>query len=677
MSFQYATYDDYLVKLNLVTGEVSIRCGKVQLAEKLTFYRTDGKKLCFTAADTEWLQTSNDLVARYYEDEVTHTLRFSVHQDGVTISAPEELQMKGVCGLGADVRPMSSDKHNFFRSGFGKASTTLDDMLFDVEKDAAFIMKGDCGRRFRFNHEAKVFEIDAPITGKVTLCYEEEIYKRKYKINYKPISKDVTFKKPPVGWMTWYALTYDANEETVMANVRWVDEHLRRYGVDTIWIDWEWYHDAGFDTFHPDTTRYPKGMKQLSDDIRKYGFSPSLCIAFAREWEVNDYMREHPEIMLAIDQFWCGKYFFDYSNPTYLEDFLPKALHQVDEWGFEAIKFDTLAPGIRAQERFHQHMYDPEMTSKEAYRKVATITRDVLGKDRYMLSCCAANDSDILWACDKFEAARVGADVFNWEEFINNAVKRVARYYPFHNIVFYNDADCVIAREEYSTIEQVKSRTAFISMLGLPVTLGDDMPTLSQDRVEIIKRSIPVLDIHTMDVDRHVPSDVAVTSLVIDTELQNYSLVSVFNTSEKALSKTVSLAELGIDAANSLYYEYYSGESKDLSDGSITATLKPFETKIYAVREKAAHPQIISTNRHVTQGIIEISAMAWNEKKHTLSLTADLVGQDLYTVSVLVPEGYQFKEQKGFDDVTAIGDVLKLSVTADENETRDFEIVFK
>ncbi len=675
MSFQYATYDDYMVKLDLTTAEISIRCGQVVLAEKLTFYK-NGKKLCFTEADTDWLLTSNDLVAKYYEEDESRVLRLSVHQDGVTIKAIECLQMKGVCSFGADARPMSLEKHNFFRSAYGPAATTLDDMLFDMEKDAAFIMKGDCGKRFRFNHEEQVFEIDARINGEVSLFYEEEIYKRKYKINYKPISKDVTFKKPPVGWMTWYALTFDANEKTVMANVTWLEEHLNRYGVDTIWIDWEWYHDAGFDTFHPDTTRYPKGMKQLSDDIRKHGLSPSLWVAFAREWEVNDYMREHPEIMLAIDQFWCGKYFFDYSNPTYLEDFLPKALRQVDEWGFEAVKFDTLAPGIRAQERFHQHMYNPEMTSKEAYRKVAEVTREVLGKDRYLLSCCAANDSDILWACDKFEAARVGADVFQWGEFIESAVKRVARYYPFHNVVFYNDADCVIAREEYSTIEQVKSRTAFISMLGLPVTLGDDMPTLSQDRVEIIKRSIPVLDIHTTDLNRTEFADVTITNLTVDTKLQRYNLVNVFNTTEEVVTETVCLDALGIDAKDLVYYEYYSGETQDVANGTITASLKPFETKIYAIREKTVHPQIISTNRHVTQGAIEIVALAWNDKARTLSFKADLVGEDLYTVSVRVPEGYTFAKQNGFDTAVCEDNILKLSVTVPENETRSFEVIF-
>ena len=676
MACQYATHVDYWVKLDLETSELMVRYGETTLVQNLVFSK-EGSRLIFTEATTERNQEFTKLIAKYQVGAEAREVIFSVNSKGVTVKAPETLRLKGASGFGAEARPMSLSEHDFFRSGFGTACSTLDDMLFDVTCDRGLVIAGDCGKRFIYNREAKRYDVDALLKGDVVIKLEENLYGGRYEITYAPVNKNATFKKPPVGWMTWYALKYTVTEENVLANAKWLSDNLGRFGVDTVWIDWEWCHDRGVaDNLRVDANRYPNGLKFVADKIKEYGLVPSLWIGFSTERTENDYMREHPEIVLAVEPYWCGEYFFDISHPTYMDDYLPKALSQVDEWGFEAIKFDTLAPGIRAQERFHQHMYDPDMTSKEAYRKVATITRDVLGKDRYMLSCCAVNDSDILWACDKFEAARVGADVFNWEEFINNAVKRVARYYPFHNVVFYNDADCVIARDEYSTIDQVKSRTAFISMLGLPVTLGDDMPTLQEERVEIIKRSIPVLDIHTMDVDRHEPSDVAVTGLVIDTELQNYSIVSVFNTTEKALTKTVTLAELGIDGENSLYYEYYSGETMDIEDGSITATLKPFETKIYAVREKTAHPQVISTNRHVTQGIIEISAMAWAEESRTLSMTADLVGRDLYTVSVCIPEGYQFKEQKGFDSAEVKDSLLTLSVTASENETRDFEVVF-
>ncbi len=677
MGCQYATYDDYLVKLDLDTSEVLIRYGKKVLVEKLAFFRYGVQKLQFTAADTAWLQETNEIVASYHDGHQPRTITLAVHNDGLTIKTQQEVRIVGLTSMDQNARPMSTQEHTFFRSAYGPACTTLDDMLFEVSTDSALILQGNCGKRFRLNRETNRYEIDARVQEEVHLKLEENLYVQKYKIPYSPIHKDVTFSKPPVGWMTWYALMFDANEQTVSDNVKWLSENLNRYGVDAIWIDWEWYHDEGFDTFHPDTNRYPHGMKHVSDMIKEHGLVPCLWVAFAREWEVNDYMRENPEILLVIDDsFWCGKYYFDYSHPKYLNDFLPKALSQVDEWGFVGVKFDTLACGVRVHERFHEKMYDPDMTTRDAFRAVCKKTREVLGKDRYLLSCCASKDSDILWACDQFEAARIGADVFGWDEFVQNAVMRAARYYPMHNVVFYNDPDCLIVREEHSTLEQAKSRAAFISLLGLPVTLGDDVTKLPEERVEILRRSIPALDIHTTDLCRVNPDDVLITNLAVDNGVHNYNLISVLNTTTDPQTKTVNLEEIGIEMVSPIAFEFYTSALADVKDQTICVELKPNETKVFAVREAAAHPQIVSTSRHITQGVLEIQANQWCEEQRTLTLTAELVERDLYTVTVLVPKGYQFCDQNGFDTVKQEDALLRLSVTADKNETRNFEIHF-
>lgn len=676
MACQYATYTDYYVKLDLETSELLIRKGERILAEKLVFVK-NGQKLCFCEAFTERAQKANVLTVKYQAGAEMRELTISVGNRGVVINSRETLGLKGKTTFGEGIRAMSTDQHDFFRSGYGIACTPLDDMLFDTQTDCGFVISGETGRRFRFNHETNVFEIDVLIQKEICIKFEENMYADRYDITYSPVNKNTTFKKPPVGWMTWYALQFDVTEERVLNNAKWLSENLNRYGVDTMWIDWEWCHDQGVaHNLKPDPNRYPNGMKYLADEIKKYGLVPSLWIGFSTERMETDYMKEHPEIVLAIDPYWCGDYFFDFSHPTYMNEYLPMALKQLDDWGFVGVKFDTLGPGIRAHERHRGKMYNPDLSSRRLFRDLIKKTREVLGKDRFMLSCCAVGDAEVLWTCDMFEAARIGADVFTWEEFVNNTVGRVMRYYPFHNVVFYNDPDCVIAREEHSTMEQLKSRAAFVSMLGLPVTLGDDMPALPEERVEIMRRSIPVLDIHTMDFCHTGKKDVVITNLTVDTDVQRYNLVSVFNTTDKDITETVYLDYLGIDTKEPIAYEYYSGVMQEVDSGIITSVLKPFETKIYAIREKTACPQIVSTNRHVTQGIIELKKDEWNESKRTLSLTAELVGQDLYTVSVRIPESYQFKEQKGFDDAEIESGILKLYVTVDENETRDFEIVF-
>jgi hypothetical protein len=49
---------------------------------------------------------------------------------------------------------------------------------------------------------------------------------------------------------------------------------------------------------------------------------------------------------------------------------------------------------------------------------------------------------------------------------------------------------------------------------------------------------------------------------------------------------------------------------------------------VLAVRARAGHPQLLSTSRHVTQGLVDVTAEAWDESASELSGTSRLVGGD-------------------------------------------------
>ena len=62
-------------------------------------------------------------------------------------------------------------------------------------------------------------------------------------------------------------------------------------------FDEESVRDDGVDTFNIDKTKYPNGLKVVSDKIRELGFIPSLWIGFTNETFENDYIKEHPEVL--------------------------------------------------------------------------------------------------------------------------------------------------------------------------------------------------------------------------------------------------------------------------------------------------------------------------------------------------------------------------------------------
>ena len=488
--------------------------------------------------------------------------------------------------------------------------------------------------------------------------------------------------------MTWYAVKFDASEKTVLENALFQKEHLKDFGANTVWVDWEWYHkgfDAdsvradGVDTFNPDKEKYPNGLKYVSDKIREMGFIPSLWIGPTNETFETDYLKANPDVLLAKEQCWVGTYFYDITHPKFLNDFLPKALSMVDKWGYDAVKFDTLPICAERCEEYHERLYNSEITTYGAYRNMIAKTREILGKDRYILSCSGDKRSDVLWAADMFDAARIGLDIFKWEEFLQNCVYRTMEFYPLHNVVLYNDPDNVVVRSEFNTLNQAISRATFVSMLGMPVTFGDAFRDLDEKRVDILKRVIPPLDISPKDISARVDKrDVCVTNLFVNKKFENYNVVSVFNTTDKKCEYTLDFEnELELDGEKYHIYDFWNDKYLGTASGKISLSLNACETRLLSVRPKKDIPQIISTNRHITQGAQEIEDMRFEE--NTLFVRANLVKNDEYKIAVYVPDIYRVSDCGALkaENDKKYGNVKYFWFVPEKNGCYEFKIKFE
>ena len=435
----------------------------------------------------------------------------------------------------------------------------------------------------------------------------------------------------------------------------------------------------GVDTFNPDKEKYPNGLKYVSDKIREMGFIPSLWIGPTNETFETDYLKENPEVLLAKEQCWVGTYFYDITHPKFLNDFLPKALSMVDKWGYDAVKFDTLPICAERCEEYHERLYNSEITTYRAYRNMIEKTREILGKDRYILSCSGDKRSDVLWAADMFDAARIGLDIFKWEEFLQNCVYRAMEFYPLHNVVLYNDPDNVVVRSEFNTLNQAISRATFVSMLGMPVTFGDAFRDLDEKRVDILKRVIPPLDISPKDVSARVDKrDVCVTNLFVNKKFEDYNVVSVFNTTDKKCEYTLDFEnELELDGEKYHIYDFWNDKYLGTASGKISLSLNACETRLLSVRSKKDIPQIISTNRHITQGAQEIEDMRFEE--NTLYIRANLVKNDKYKIAVYVPDIYSVSDCGALkaENDKKYGNVKYFRFVPEKNGCYEFKIKFE
>ena len=79
--------------------------------------------------------------------------------------------------------------------------------------------------------------------------------------------------------------------------------------------------------------------------------------------------------------------------------------------------------------------------------------------------------------------------------------------------------------------------------------------------------------------------------------------------------------------------------------GEFKAVAEPAACRVIAVRAVEDHPVLLSTSRHVSQGILELKQEKWDAAGKTLSGTSKLVENDPYELRIagLADGGKQWK----------------------------------
>lgn len=571
------------------------------------------------------------------------------------------------------------------RCAVGPAVSLYDNAIYNKQTDSALCIEGCRDLKLFYDWKEKQYGVSMStmtegVAEIILFKVKEHVLANAYDIDFVPLKKRGRYDTPPAGWMTWYAVKFDASEDKVLSNARFQAEHLKDFGANTVWVDWEWYHKKyekerfdGVDCFNPDPKKYPNGLGYVAEEIKKCGFIPALWMGFTNDPSMTDYEKEHPEISLAHWETWSGKYYYDVTHPEYLNGFLPKAVQQIKDWGYEAVKYDTLPNCIFAHERFHQNMQNPDITTHEAFVGMIKRTRELLGEDFFMLAC-GGYGSSITWSAGVFDASRIGPDLFTWEKFVFT-VGRLRKYYPLHNVALINDPDNVVLRDEYSDFNQAISRLSIVSLLGLPLTFGDDLPLLPMERVDLLKRALPVLKVHPTDFNQAIcDGKTQMICQKVALPFEEYLVAGVMNLTENDLVRDLSFREaLRLEDGKYLIYDYFRDTYLGIAEDGIQIDLAPYETRVLSLRPLLDRPQIVSTSRHLSQGAAELRDVAW--KDNTLTVTSELVKGDPYKLTLHLPHGFTLKHCS-LGEATVDGNILRVTYTPEKNGEYTFTMKF-
>ena len=528
------------------------------------------------------------------------------------------------------------NQNSVLHTACGPAVSAFDNALFDKNSDSllTYNTAGKMRLSFDWNKKCYSFTHTNGLDHGKTLRFavKENVIAEKYNTPYAPQEYAHQFNTPPVGWMTWYAVKFDCSHKKVLDNAEKFVSTFGKYADKTvIWVDWEWCHkcfdgqgEEGADIFHPRKTAYPDGLKVISDKIKSLGAIPALWTGATNEGVVNDLLKANPSWIIGQKAIWCGQYWVDISNPDVLEHYIKKIFRQILDWGYEVIKWDCLPVTLEMLSEFHNNLYDKKQSPHQALRSAIKAARSVIGRERYLLSCSGSSERDTTFAVDLFDAARIGGDIFTWEDYLEQAVNLVLHYYPLHNTVYYADADNLVLRSEFNSVEQARSRISFYGLAGLPITLGDEIDALDETRIDMLKRIMPTVSMHGAELEiKKRDERFQIVNSAIAKKFGQWNVVGITNFLEKPADIPINLAtDLQLDTNESYaVFDFWKQEFTGIFSSCFQTKPEACGTNVFRITKLDNSPlQLIGSNRHILQGAAEICDVQFAENAYQYSV---------------------------------------------------------
>lgn len=462
---------------------------------------------------------------------------------------------------------------------------------------------------------------------------------------YRPIDK-TRFLLPPSGWCTWYYYYPRITATEVKRNAKWISENLKDYGARFVQIDDGWQGSGGREGERDWTTvnkaRFPDGMADVASYIKSVGLTPGIWLA--PHGQSNEaVVKQNTGVFLlkpggtSASETWEGKFLVDPTTPethTYLKNLFTKLC----DWGYDYFKIDGQPIVVEEYQSKKSFMKNPVDDANGLYRKTLESIREVIGPDRYLLGCWGIPIEGV----NIMNGSRTGGDiVLGWGGF-KVALSAVMKYYYQHNIVWYTDPDVMVLRSPL-TMEQSCVWATLQGLTGQAIMATDRMMDLSEDRVEMLRRVYPAVDIRPLDL---FPSERSkrIWDLKVNHLGRRYDVVGAFNFDETATEQMyLKWADLGLPTDRPLHvFDFWNKEYLGAWEAGMTVDVAPTSCRVLTILPSTGKIQLISTNRHITQGWVDLMELNYNQAKQTYSGKSRVIKNDPYELRFVFPRDHNF-----------------------------------
>lgn len=505
----------------------------------------------------------------------------------------------------------------------------------------------------------------------------------------------VRLKPTPSGYCTWYARPHGgaADQASLAELAAFCEKELAPYGFSVIQIDdqWQgrprqewwspgdraerdlgkpsameakppstrpwWWGPAADFTRHDPGGPYPSGMARTAETLRRRGLVPGLWLMpFA--WDpLCPALKEHPDYFVKRKDDglyyveWAG-WCLDATHPgarAFLRDAVARITH---DWGYGYLKLDGLWAGMAVKQLYPRPEYredglgnarfqDPAATNVEAYRDGLRAVREAAGEGVFLLGCNVAQNRRTLGASfGLLDGMRVGRDVgASWGRF-RPSVEMGSRLYFLNRRVWTNDPDCLMLRDPLTT-EQAQAFASWIALSGQLEMVSDWLPGLPVEKLDVVKRTLPSTGLCGRPVDLFENDPPRIWHLSRSTGRTRRDVIGCFNWDEETpLHLTLPLERLDLPASPTGRYAAYDFWGRTFLGPLATPLLldlPPASCRVLALLPAGSCPRVLSTSRHVSQGMISLVEERWEASTRTLHGRSRVVGGDPYELRIVVP----------------------------------------
>lgn len=549
----------------------------------------------------------------------------------------------------------------------GTADSRSFDSLFAREEDLALrfnaanltLTHGSTGildgAQYTFEASGRIEESAEAV---LTIDLDKNYFQKRWVPHYSPIDRK-RCPTPPTGWLSWNTYFDKATAEDNLAEARIGKQCLQPFGCE-IWSIESWqgnsdqlpvssFYNLGLEV---NEKQFPEGMKKLADDIRALGFKPGLWTAPFGTGNKEFYEAHKDWFLHDKDgnpmRTWNGVYTIDPSNDEVV-DWI-RHIHDVasHEWGYEYFKIDGMSgsgsgycahfferPDVRAAFK------DP--TVKAPFERCVKALREGIGNDRIFLACQGHFTGPEAYYAD---AARTGADIVapnqpvKWGNLMQQAGRTLNQAFV-NNIVFYSDPDNLLVNDAL-TLEEARVTSTIVALPGQLTFFGDKLGELKPERMRLLQQTIPVCDVRPGALYPYF-SYLPVWDLKIGREFGAWDVVALFNWTEEAQQIDCALEELGLNSGNYVAYEFWTNQFLGVNDKGFGMNVPAHAVRLLAVHRVEERPQFLSSDRHISQGGVDLKGCVWNEDKKMLKVKFALVENNATTARFYLPEGFDVK----------------------------------